>query len=1045
MKTLISNKFKMDEKEEGTEMEDVANGEDIGHVGHSIDEEAVNVEEIENVEDSINEEAVNVDSHPGTSEVPNGTNGPTTESPFKDPSPQWEYEALLNEEENEKGFRWEYVDMGGEPPPLDSEGFTRLLRLRQQQLDNLLGESLAQWRVLIKRRRKQGPSKPVYDGYFRTPGGRIIRTVQNLENQAAQCRPSGETRTLPVVRKHWREIAPPVPQKRRREDPRKVAASTLDTVEVWDDEQEELLFNKYNLLAMLHARLKGMVQSEKKKKVVFGQVEEKVSGQSTKEKKTGVYLWPAAPRNYPRNSITYIKCKEVSGVGEKSPNGDKNYSCDNLPEEKPEETSTETVHRLRELPSTRANYVGEGGRPSHGPKRRRKEGPDRHVAMLSWTVSEAGVGLQGRGSSWSALIAHGGREPKMEKKKTNSLSESKNVVRILHDRECGESAQWGRGVLQPKSNIHSEDSSRNNQEVTGIEDLNCEYLKTEVDKGTSVDVTVDDEDVSNRESTVQAKKESDLLNVRGKACEGRREGNDCLDIAEKSWRSFASPIRRKDGGNKVCKGVLRPDSINRPGKRWISYFQGWQSVQQQWEAPGVVLQRASYKSWTPTWGAYTSNFAATPTANRDQGVQKVLDVRFHPNGGAQLVCGCNAAPNELLLYDLETGRAKELAGHGCQIQAVEFAKDGDLIVSCGANMLKVWDTSTGDCLHTMGPPNPLDCSVDVPGHRKKISAMAVNKWRPWLVASSGGPGDLRLLLWNASQGELISDLNASLRESENYNMAMDALDFANGNTLVCGSDCGEGMSSLAVVQTWDIEQERVVLSFPAHNKFITSLHIDPNSDVIITGSGDGTVGLFDMRSEAPIGRLPIGPHCEVTSVSFSSCGRYFQASSVANCTLVWDVRMLSLSPSPPPSLTSLTGNATSTTQSTILERGSRSLHCLSHGRPMPTIENAGQLPGFVDEGDEGVNDAKWFHGSPCLVTVSGNGSMALWDVSLGQPCVHHICAHSRSINTTAISSDDLIVCTGGDDQKVVLYQPVEKPGNLWRLTHPLYDFDTIGS
>lgn len=165
-------------------------------------------------------------------------------------------------------------------------------------------------------------------------------------------------------------------------------------------------------------------------------------------------------------------------------------------------------------------------------------------------------------------------------------------------------------------------------------------------------------------------------------------------------------------------------------------------------------------------------------------------------------------------------------------------------------------------------------------------------------------------------------------------------------------------------------------------------------------------------------------------MSFSSCETFFQASCTGNCTFIWDTRMMPLNKSP----TSPSCNVTPPTT----EKSFRALHHLSHGDPMPTAENAFQVPGYVDVGDQGVNDARWFQNEPVLVTASGNGSVAIWDPSLGQPCVRQISAHSRCINTVAISPKDQLICTGGDDQKVVLYQNVRQQSSpRWRLTHPL--------
>ena len=96
---------------------------------------------------------------------------------------------------------------------------------------------------------------------------------------------------------------------------------------------------------------------------------------------------------------------------------------------------------------------------------------------------------------------------------------------------------------------------------------------------------------------------------------------------------------------------------------------------------------------------------------------------------------------------------------------------------------------------------------------------------------------------------------------------------------------------------------------------------------------------------------------------------------------------------------------------------SRPLHCLSHGKQMPTAEHAGQLPGYVlleisiypcmkfyfqifififlfggnlrhvDEGDQGVNDAKWLQRESILVTVSGDGRYTPSDANVSYELV----------------------------------------------------------
>lgn len=462
--------------------------------------------------------------------------------------------------------------------------------------------------------------------------------------------------------------------------------------------------------------------------------------------------------------------------------------------------------------------------------------------------------------------------------------------------------------------------------------------------------------------------------------------------------------------------------------QWKSFFEGWDTLGKQFTGCAVLLERRAFSSWQPSWSAYTSSVAvAAPLGTIDQGVQKVLDVRFHPNNLPQLVCSSNAAPNELLLYDLLSGKAIELVGHNCQIQAVEYAADGAYIVSCGSNLVKIWDTITGACLHTMGP-GPWNGNAS--GHKKKINALAISQQQSYHIATSGGNGDSQILLWDVNRGELLCDLNGNLRSQSPGLPCMDALEFCDQNLLICGSDSSGGP---AIVQIWDVQAPEIVASFPANDSYITSLKANPAGTIIATGAGDGSVALFDIRTCGGIVRLPLGSSFEVTSVSFSSCGTYLQASSTANKTFVWDTRMLSMEPGPRLVDTPLQ-------LADNLSRKVRALHCLSHGAPMPTSENAGQMPGVVDEGDQGINDARWFNGESMLVTASGNGSIAMWDMSLGDPCVRHMTSHTRCVNTVAISPNNKHICSGGDDQKVVLYQNTrDKSLNGWRLTHPLLE------
>jgi len=404
------------------------------------------------------------------------------------------------------------------------------------------------------------------------------------------------------------------------------------------------------------------------------------------------------------------------------------------------------------------------------------------------------------------------------------------------------------------------------------------------------------------------------------------------------WKGHANPLFRprdikknisfclegRETGASWSQASSYGGYAGRNSERWTPFLEGWNSPAVQFEGPAVPLVRKSYLSWCPTSCAYTSSAPSAQPHDR-QGVRKVLDVKFHPEGLPQLVSSSNEAPNELLLFNLLSGRAIQLRGHNTKVQSVAFAVKGASIVSCASNLLKVWDCITGSCLYTLGGDDRNSV-----GHTQKINAMAVNKWQSCLVVTSGAKGDGKLLLWNALRGELASDLNSNLRSQDMVYPSVDTMEFYSENHLACGSDCDYGGS--AVVQLWDIDSPESYLSFSASDSYITSLKANPAGNTIITGSGDGTIGLFDVRTCSAINHLSVGTGCEVTSVSFSNCGTYFSASSTTNNTLVWDTRLVPINQSKDVS------------QSRDM-RFFRPLHCLSHGNQMPTAEYTSQLPG----------------------------------------------------------------------------------------------------
>ena len=121
---------------------------------------------------------------------------------------------------------------------------------------------------------------------------------------------------------------------------------------------------------------------------------------------------------------------------------------------------------------------------------------------------------------------------------------------------------------------------------------------------------------------------------------------------------------------------------------------------------------------------------------------------------------------------------------------------------------------------------------------------------------------------------------------------------------------------------------------------------------------------------------------DVNLVSLSSDETYVQASGDKDQTFVIDVR-----------------------------RPDRAVHVLQH-------EGSKNLDGSHVNGVS----ASWCHRSrTTLVTGSDDAVVRIWDVSLGKPLLTRMEGHASPISCVAVSPEDELIVSGGDEGKVVLY------------------------
>jgi WD40 repeat protein/energy-coupling factor transporter ATP-binding protein EcfA2 len=214
-------------------------------------------------------------------------------------------------------------------------------------------------------------------------------------------------------------------------------------------------------------------------------------------------------------------------------------------------------------------------------------------------------------------------------------------------------------------------------------------------------------------------------------------------------------------------------------------------------------------------------------------------------------------------------------------------------------------------------------------------------------------------------------------------------------------------------------------TFTGHRGSVLSVAFSPNSNLLASASKDGTVRIWDLNTNAEIGKLT-EHRGDVLSVAFSPNGKMIATGGEDSTIILWDAATLK---SMGPSLKSHNFQVWSVAFSPngkYLASGSYDTDII-----IWNVEAMIELARF-EQHKKTVYSLAFSPDSKKLVSASFDKTLRLWDIENLQPIGKPMRKHLKVVNGVAFSPDGKIIASASDDQTVILWnaetrEPIGEP------------------